>query len=110
MTVRVSNAFYKSFKAALPLEICFLTIKKQITCEEAYSEPCQTSKMNYFAKIVNGFQPLTNIAKLSILDVFSVMNMLFKFLKQPNILRNLYEIISTIIHKISETNSSFHVK
>ena len=27
--------------------------------KNAYSEPCQTSKMERFAKIVSGFQPLT---------------------------------------------------
>ena len=26
---------------------------------EMYSEPCQTLKMEHFAKIVNGFRPLT---------------------------------------------------
>ena len=36
---------------------------------EAYSEPYQTSKMERFAKIVNGFQPLTIFGKRSILDV-----------------------------------------
>ena len=37
---------------------------------EAYSEPCQTSKMEVFAKIVNGFSFLTIFLKLSILDVW----------------------------------------
>ena len=37
---------------------------------EAYSEPCQTSKIESFAKIVNGFMPLTIFAKRSILDVW----------------------------------------
>ena len=32
-------------------------------------EPCQTSKMELFAKRVNGFQPLTIFAKSSILDI-----------------------------------------
>ena len=39
---------------------------------EAYSEPtqnCQTTKMEFFAKIVNGFQPLTIFAKSFILNV-----------------------------------------
>ena len=35
----------------------------------AYSEPRETSKMECFAKVVNGFQPLTIFAKCSILDV-----------------------------------------
>ena len=37
---------------------------------EAYSEPCQTSKMEVFTKIVNGFSFLTIFAKSSILDVW----------------------------------------
>ena len=36
---------------------------------EPYLEPCETSKMAYFAKIVNSFQPLTIFTKHSILDV-----------------------------------------
>ena len=28
---------------------------------EAYSEPCQTSKMERFAKIINDFQPVTPV-------------------------------------------------
>ena len=34
-----------------------------------YSEPCQTSKLELFAKIVNGVQPLTIFAKIFIIDV-----------------------------------------
>ena len=36
---------------------------------EAYSELWKLSKMEVFAKIVNGFQPITIFAKSSILDV-----------------------------------------
>ena len=36
-------------------------------CTEGYSEPCRSSKMELFARIVNGFQPLTFFAKNSIL-------------------------------------------
>ena len=32
---------------------------------QAYSEPCQTSKMEHFEKMVNIFQPLTFFAKHS---------------------------------------------
>ena len=38
---------------------------------EAYLEPLQTSKLELFAKIVNGFKPLTVFSKSSILDVSS---------------------------------------
>ena len=37
---------------------------------EACEELCKVSKMESFAKIVNGFKPLTIFAKLSILDVW----------------------------------------
>ena len=37
---------------------------------EAYSEPCQTSKMERSAKIVNGLKALTTLAKRFILDVW----------------------------------------
>ena len=36
---------------------------------EAYTKPGQTSKIERFLKIVNGFQPLTIFAKCSFLDV-----------------------------------------
>ena len=36
---------------------------------EAYADPCQTSKMECFAKIVNDFQLLTISVKRFILDV-----------------------------------------
>ena len=37
---------------------------------EAYSEQCQTSKMEDFEKIVEGFELLTIFAKCSILNVW----------------------------------------
>ena len=36
---------------------------------ETYSEHSQRFKMELFAKIMNGFQPITIFAKSSILDV-----------------------------------------
>ena len=36
----------------------------------AYSEPCQTSKMERFAKIFNSLKPLTISAKRTILDIW----------------------------------------
>ena len=36
---------------------------------EVYSEPCQTSKMETFVKIVNSLKPLIIFAKTSIFDV-----------------------------------------
>ena len=37
---------------------------------EVYLEPCHTSKMDRFAKIVNSYKPLTIFAKRSILDIW----------------------------------------
>ena len=37
---------------------------------EAYSEPSQTSKIEHFAKVIYGFEPLTFLAESSILDVW----------------------------------------
>ena len=37
--------------------------------EEAYLEYSQTTKMEMFAKIVNGFQPLTILTKISVIGV-----------------------------------------
>ena len=38
---------------------------------ETYSEPCQTSNINRFAKIANSFQLLNIFAKRSILDFYA---------------------------------------
>ena len=43
---------------------------EMICCStKAYQEPCQTSKMKRFVKIVYGFQPLTIFTRHSMLDV-----------------------------------------
>ena len=42
-----SFTWYKSLKS--------VTIQKIANQEEAYSEPCETSKMESFAKIINAF-------------------------------------------------------
>ena len=46
----------------------YSTIK--VLSTEAYSEACQTSKVELFAKLVTGFQPLNVFRKCSILDVW----------------------------------------
>ena len=38
---------------------------------EAYTEPCQTSKLELFGKIANGWKQLTIFAKSSILVVYN---------------------------------------
>ena len=47
---------------------------------EGYSEPFQTSKMERSAKIIKGFQPLTMLAKTSILDVWLVSECIFAYI------------------------------
>ena len=39
------------------------------TLSEAYSETSQKSKMELYAKMLNGFKPITIFAKYSILDL-----------------------------------------
>ena len=41
----------------------------QVINTEAHSEPSQTPKMELFTKIIKVFQPLTMLAKSSIIDV-----------------------------------------
>ena len=36
---------------------------------EVYSEPCETSKVEFFVKIVNCFYPITIFEKNSILNI-----------------------------------------
>ena len=54
----------------------FSFIFSYVFSSHSYSKPCQTSKMELFVKIVNGFLLKTILTKLSILDVFlgSVLN------------------------------------
>ena len=35
-----------------------------------YSEPCQTSKMELFAEVIDGFKSLTILTKISIFNVW----------------------------------------
>ena len=47
---------------------------------EAYSEHCQTSKVESFAKIVNGFKKVTIFKRNSILEILTgrILNMLLQ--------------------------------
>ena len=54
-------------KSAHQFKIWWAEMRKKI---EAYSKPSQTSKMDFFAKIVNGFHLLTNFVKSFILNVW----------------------------------------
>ena len=39
---------------------------------EAYSELCQTSKVEFFAEIVNGFKKITIFQRNSVLEIFDM--------------------------------------
>ena len=41
---------------------------------EAYSELCQTSKVEYFAEIVNGFKKITIFKRNSVLEIFDIQD------------------------------------
>ena len=41
---------------------------------EAYSELCQTSKVESFAKIVNGFKKITIFKRNSVLEIFDIQD------------------------------------
>ena len=51
------------------LAVKIYSINIQEAKPEAYSKPSQTSKLELFAKTVNGFKPLTIFAKSSTLHV-----------------------------------------
>ena len=41
---------------------------------QTYSELCQTSKMESFAEIVNGFKKITTFKRNSILEIFDIQD------------------------------------
>ena len=49
---------------------CINSSSKPLVLSEAYLEPCQTSKVNRFAKIVEGWKLLIIFAKVPIRDVW----------------------------------------
>ena len=51
---------------------------------EAYSEPCQTSKIEFIAKILDRFQSLATCVKCSILDVWQGSEYAFEYLPKFN--------------------------
>ena len=89
------NFFSKQLLYRTPVNGCFLPLPFSYICQNfvlkcqtyftflaltsnlpsvSYSETCQTCKMEYFAKIVNGFETLTIFAKRSVLDVWQGLN------------------------------------
>ena len=55
----------------------FLGSEQNAYYSEAYSEHCQTFKMERSEKIVEGFEPLTIFTKRSILDVWQCSEYVF---------------------------------
>ena len=56
----VKNLYFVYIKDGLSCKTCKRKRRRQ---RQAYSKPSQTSKMEHFLKIVNGFQPLTVLSK-----------------------------------------------
>ena len=55
-----------------------------------YAEPCQTSKMKLFGKIVEVVQPLTSYAKSSMLDVWLNAPLFTSFFEAMQVVYNLW--------------------
>ena len=70
-SVRIQSKSEKILTRKTPNTDTFYAVTNTAqTSSEAYSEPCQTSKMVNFAKIYKVFQLLTIFAKCSVLDVW----------------------------------------
>ena len=105
MTQIIYRIYEWSFVFLKLNSVILLVIKWDIcTAAEAYSEPSHTSKMELFAIIVKGFQPLNSFAKISIIDVWLGSQYTFAlvaaslngenvFQKRPNISCKLYSSI-----------------
>ena len=76
-----------------------LTVTKFLMISEEYSEPCQLSKIQLYAKIVNGSKPWTIFAKNPVLDVriflFTVNNIFIFFPVEYKISVKARSIIKT---------------
>ena len=67
----VWSEYYDQFGIYQPSHVPFLKPwQNNLNDPEAYPEPCQTSKMDCFVKIVNGLNLLTFFVRHSILDVW----------------------------------------
>ena len=62
------SVFFRSVLICLLKLLYFIYIVMLIS--ETYSEPCETSKVEFFAKIVNGLESLTIFVKNSILGIW----------------------------------------
>ena len=67
----VSSEYYNHLGTYQPSRVSLLKPwQNYLSDPEAYPEPCQTSKMDCFVKIVNGLNLLTFFVRHSILDVW----------------------------------------
>ena len=81
-----------------PQGITFFVVLSEYNSSETHLEPSQTSKMEFFAKIVNGWKLLNNFAKSSIL----VVSQGFEY--AANMLLNQWHIYS-YYYTVSDSNS-----
>ena len=67
----IQKEFLKATSAKYISQQVFIwSVDSNSSIQDAYSEPCQISKLQLFAKKVNGFQPLTIFAKRFILNAW----------------------------------------
>ena len=67
----VWSEYYDQFGIYQPSHVPFLKPwQNNLNDPEAYPEPCQTSKMDCFVKIVNSLKLLTFFVRLSTLDIW----------------------------------------
>ena len=79
---------------------------KKISTLETYSEPCQISKMQCFAKIVDGFYPLTIFLKHSFLDVWQGFEYASeKYISFPNKKKNYPTPADIYLLKVNKRNT-----
>ena len=75
----VSSEYYNQFGIYQPSLVSLLKLRQNnLRDPQAYPEPCQTSKMDCFVKIVNGLNLWPFFVKHSILDVIYYLPIVWK--------------------------------
>ena len=75
------SLFLKIFGEALPKILVFAVIKDESTISEAYSEPCQKTEKELFAKIFNAYSSFqkTRLADVWLSSEYVSTNKLIKY-------------------------------
>ena len=70
----VDSELFQLFNPMMTISNVYMIILWTVAVARGASRTTATSKMERFVIIVNGFQPLTNMTKRSILDVAAVLD------------------------------------